>query len=75
MSPLKSPIIAVSMALVTTLAACTRQDPPTLTPAPTALTTEGVPLTNGQPIIITTTLFALNFIGDGLRDALDPKDR
>ncbi|HQZ70502.1 MAG TPA: hypothetical protein PK826_04100 [Anaerolineae bacterium] len=53
MSPLKSPIIAVSMALVTTLAACTRQDPPTLTPAPTALTTEGVPLTNGQPIIIT----------------------
>jgi ABC-type dipeptide/oligopeptide/nickel transport system permease subunit len=22
-----------------------------------------------------TTLFALNFIGDGLRDALDPKDR
>ena len=24
---------------------------------------------------LTTTLFALNFIGDGLRDALDPKDR
>ena len=23
----------------------------------------------------TSTLFALNFIGDGLRDALDPKDR
>ena len=22
-----------------------------------------------------STLFALNFIGDGLRDALDPKDR
>ncbi len=26
-------------------------------------------------ILLTTTLFALNFIGDGLRDALDPKDR
>ncbi len=25
--------------------------------------------------ILTTTLFALNFLGDGLRDALDPKDR
>jgi oligopeptide transport system permease protein len=24
---------------------------------------------------LTTTLFALNFIGDGLRDALDPRDR
>ena len=24
---------------------------------------------------LTSTLFALNFIGDGLRDALDPKDR
>lgn len=24
---------------------------------------------------LTTTLFALNFIGDGLRDSLDPKDR
>jgi oligopeptide transport system permease protein len=24
---------------------------------------------------LTTTLFALNFIGDGVRDALDPKDR
>ena len=24
---------------------------------------------------LTTTLFALNFIGDGLRDALDPQDR
>ena len=24
---------------------------------------------------LTTTLFALNFVGDGLRDALDPKDR
>jgi oligopeptide transport system permease protein len=24
---------------------------------------------------LTTTLFALNFLGDGLRDALDPKDR
>jgi oligopeptide transport system permease protein len=26
-------------------------------------------------IFLTVTLFALNFIGDGLRDALDPKDR
>ena len=26
-------------------------------------------------LLLTTTLFALNFIGDGLRDALDPKDR
>jgi oligopeptide transport system permease protein len=26
-------------------------------------------------VFLTTTLFALNFIGDGLRDALDPKDR
>lgn len=26
-------------------------------------------------IFLTTTLYALNFIGDGLRDALDPKDR
>ncbi len=26
-------------------------------------------------IFLTTTLFALNFLGDGLRDALDPKDR
>ena len=26
-------------------------------------------------IFLTLTLFALNFIGDGLRDALDPKDR
>ena len=24
---------------------------------------------------LVSTLFALNFIGDGLRDALDPKDR
>jgi oligopeptide transport system permease protein len=24
---------------------------------------------------LTSTLFALNFLGDGLRDALDPKDR
>jgi oligopeptide transport system permease protein len=24
---------------------------------------------------LATTLFAFNFIGDGLRDALDPKDR
>lgn len=26
-------------------------------------------------IFLVTTLFALNFVGDGLRDALDPKDR
>jgi oligopeptide transport system permease protein len=26
-------------------------------------------------IFLISTLFALNFIGDGLRDALDPKDR
>ena len=26
-------------------------------------------------IFLTTTLFALNFLGDGLRDALDPKER
>ena len=26
-------------------------------------------------LFLTVTLFALNFIGDGLRDALDPKDR
>ena len=26
-------------------------------------------------LFLTTSLFALNFIGDGLRDALDPKDR
>jgi oligopeptide transport system permease protein len=26
-------------------------------------------------IALTSTLFALNFLGDGLRDALDPKDR
>lgn len=26
-------------------------------------------------IFLTVTLFALNFLGDGLRDALDPKDR
>jgi oligopeptide transport system permease protein len=26
-------------------------------------------------VLLTTTLFALNFLGDGLRDALDPKDR
>ena len=26
-------------------------------------------------LFLTTTLFALNFIGDGLRDALDPKER
>ncbi|MGN7013664.1 peptide ABC transporter permease, partial [Neisseria sp. P0001.S008] len=25
--------------------------------------------------LLVTTLFFLNFIGDGLRDALDPKDR
>jgi oligopeptide transport system permease protein len=26
-------------------------------------------------IFLTVLLFALNFLGDGLRDALDPKDR
>jgi oligopeptide transport system permease protein len=26
-------------------------------------------------ICLVVTLFCLNFIGDGLRDALDPKDR
>ena len=26
-------------------------------------------------LFLTATLFTLNFIGDGLRDALDPKDR
>ncbi|MGP2490049.1 ABC transporter permease [Mesorhizobium sp. PUT5] len=26
-------------------------------------------------VFLVTTLFALNFVGDGLRDALDPKDR
>lgn len=26
-------------------------------------------------LFLTTTLFALNFVGDGLRDALDPRDR
>jgi oligopeptide transport system permease protein len=26
-------------------------------------------------LFLGTTLFALNFLGDGLRDALDPKDR
>ena len=26
-------------------------------------------------VVLAVTLFCLNFIGDGLRDALDPKDR
>jgi oligopeptide transport system permease protein len=26
-------------------------------------------------VFLVSTLFALNFLGDGLRDALDPKDR
>ncbi len=26
-------------------------------------------------LALTVLLFALNFLGDGLRDALDPKDR
>ena len=26
-------------------------------------------------IILATILFCFNFVGDGLRDALDPKDR
>ncbi len=29
----------------------------------------------GPALFLVSTLFALNFIGDGLRDALDPKDR
>jgi len=29
----------------------------------------------GPSIFLTSTLFALNFLGDGLRDALDPRDR
>jgi oligopeptide transport system permease protein len=28
-----------------------------------------------RPIAMVITLFSLNFIGDGLRDAFDPKDR
>lgn len=37
---------------------------------------EGAPwLLIGPAIFLVSTLFALNFIGDGLRDALDPKDR
>ena len=26
-------------------------------------------------VFLVSTLFALNFVGDGLRDALDPRDR
>ena len=29
----------------------------------------------GPAIMLAVTLLCLNFIGDGLRDALDPKDR
>jgi oligopeptide transport system permease protein len=29
----------------------------------------------GPGIVLAVTLLSLNFIGDGLRDALDPKDR
>lgn len=46
------------------------------------LISEGARSLQGAPwmlifpaIFLTSTLFALNFIGDGLRDALDPKDR
>lgn len=53
MSSNRFPMMAAALALVPAMSACARQDPPTLTPAPTALTTEGVPLTNGQPILIT----------------------
>ena len=28
-----------------------------------------------MPVLVAVTLFSFNFIGDGLRDALDPKDR
>ncbi len=37
---------------------------------------EGAPWLLGFPAaFLVATLFALNFVGDGLRDALDPKDR
>lgn len=37
---------------------------------------EGAPwLLIGPAIFLVSTLFSLNFIGDGLRDALDPRDR
>jgi len=46
------------------------------------LIAEGSPQMESAPwlllfpaIMLATTLFCLNFIGDGLRDALDPKDR
>ncbi len=46
------------------------------------LISEGANNIQGSPglliypsIFLATTLFALNFLGDGLRDALDPKDR
>ena len=29
----------------------------------------------GPAVIMATTIFALNFLGDGLRDALDPRTR
>ena len=29
----------------------------------------------GPAVVMMVTLFCLNFIGDGLRDAIDPKDR
>ena len=29
----------------------------------------------GPGVLLSVTLFALNFVGDGLRDALDPKTR
>jgi oligopeptide transport system permease protein len=47
-----------------------------------ALIAEGSRAIQGAPwmlvfpaLFLTTTLFALNFLGDGLRDALDPRDR
>ena len=46
------------------------------------LISEGANTLQGAPwmivfpsLFLTATLFALNFVGDGLRDALDPKDR
>lgn len=41
-----------------------------------ARTMESSPWQLGYPaVFLASTMFALNFIGDGIRDALDPKDR
>ena len=53
MSPRNTPMIVAVVTLAGLLTACRQSDPPTLTPAPTALTTEGVPVTQGQPVIVT----------------------